>query len=443
MRSILLGVRHQYRPAQAVKALLREKPASGFEPGNLTPAIGALYDFLARPAFAHLNLNQRLFLGMGLLPHFIGHLPTPKESLIGMATWLAGMVVPLALCAGLIAIRPDAGKILSERGSDDAGPATAERLRSERVARFKQRMAQQRAARVARLAANPKGAARFTALEAAIRDATDFEDEEDALRLARLYYAEAAALAPGARERAYGALFVVRAQIWSEEDDSPQAANAKRRLLREAESILHQSIAQSRQASSPPQPSQQPMPQSKHGLQPPANRKDALFLAEIKVKLVHQQAESALPLLQQAVALYETCGEPYAGDLLDARQELAVQLDEAGQSALAEKQLVLASGVNAPALTKQDAYPRGAEVTYDLRGSLLLLEVETHLGHAAQAAKLKQALDKRLHKERDSRQHCYFHFRAQATWESDLNHALEEIERREFPCKERPIAGCD
>jgi Zn-dependent protease len=489
---LFFGVPHQYQMAKVSADLLRQKMAAPLASEGFAHAAGKLYDFLAQPAYQKWSHQAKLGVGQTILPRFLGRLPNAKETAFGLIIYIACIAAPLA-ALGVMAMKDPmriAAIAFSSSGAASADPSVhdpldeaALLLRTEREATL----------------AGAAPAQRIAVLGSLADEASALEDYTEALRLAKLLYAETALLPPPSREHAHAAFRMAGAS--SQEQDPPASV-----LLTEAETILRKRLAAQ------------------------ADSVDALLLAQVLERQTYRLSDKdALLSRKQEIVDLRAAHQAQAGYTLTmARTELARSLDLAGQIDLAEKQLKAAAddfkymsndtiayfrstlmldhawflmaherpdealqmvreylgkidaGPSVQSFHQRDAYllaavaarargdwqevkVRASAIQYaetferdnwfvatfmpgisrtrlDPGASLLLLEAQRALGDKKSADALADDIRKEYQDANDGKVHCRFQ-RQSTSWRKGLDQALAENEGRELKCA-TPASSC-
>ncbi len=170
---------------------------------------------------------------------------------------------------------------------------------------------QRRLLREAGITAAAGSPMRFSLLRAAVHDADEHDEDQDAIRYATMMYTHAG---PGTRDRAEAAALL--AEALEAPDDSYKATAKVTALLNEAAAILH------------------PLVRRKSA------RDDVVLLGEV---LTRQSSRSVAgqrrPTQRERVALYTAHLSSTDPVLLRARRNLALNLHAAGQMAEAEREM--------------------------------------------------------------------------------------------------------
>lgn len=312
---LLITVPHHYRVAKVASGLLRARQAAPPAGLPFAQAAAQLHDVLSAPAYADWDFDKRIAVSHLILPRFLGRFPTPAQAAAGLALYLACLVLPVAAVWMLAVKEPDrmsyvalGGWYKTLSGGQDKGKAAqAEARAAVPVALTNDRILAQ--------ATTP---ARRRAELANLADvASDSEDFEEALRLARLLYAETAEHPQLAGEHANAALLLASSLI-----DCACGG------MEQAGSLLKQEEARVRRR-----------------LQRLDNKDDALRLVWIlETRLRGGDDGLALTGRHAIVELLAHYRDAVGVRLPLARVELARELDQRGQAAAAEKQLRTAAG---------------------------------------------------------------------------------------------------
>ncbi|MBV8634697.1 MAG: hypothetical protein JO002_09430 [Burkholderiaceae bacterium] len=317
---LLLGGAFQFRLARAGSLLMWEQPQLMKGTHEYGATARSLVEFVTEPRFAKWSFLTRLNVVNALLPRVLGGWPGWRTSIAGIAIYLAAFAVPFGVVAFAMRDVPGrAGLTLSRIVHQIAGigrPANE----------GKNAFTDARRRRAEALREAPKG--RMAALATAVEDARNYEDHEDALRLARIYHDEAAALPAPAYELAQAKYELADAlNEQSMRTDKPSDVAQVRPLLRDSEAIERKRLENRR------------------------DRKDLLLLAEILSYSGLDEDDTPNPeTLKEVVDLYAAAIDPDDFRLLEARERYAGALDENGQPEEAEAQMRLNIGSlkNAP-----------------------------------------------------------------------------------------------
>lgn len=321
---MLVGSHHHYRIAKASAKLLREQETRPPVDAGFAVAACQVHDFLAQADFQKWPYKTRLLVGQALLPRFRVRLPDWKESALALSIYSSCALLPLAALVGLVLAAPERmlpaiGQGVSvvyggDRAKADApGPANASARPVEtEVANMLQSYRAQRAASLA-AAADP--AQRLAALKKGIEDARDFNDHDDALRLARMFHEDAGKTAAGSRERAEANLSLAAA-LDTKYGQAGSRGDEIRKLQQEAEAILRQRIADKMHID------------------------EALLLAQLLEERIYGHDDATiLSMRQEIVALLAANMTPSDYRLANPRRNLAHALDKLGQANAAETQM--------------------------------------------------------------------------------------------------------
>jgi Zn-dependent protease len=235
----LFSAMHQYRLAKASTGLLRSihgKPLFKRDFQNLAEE---LHHFLSQPQFAKWKYQVRLSIGLALLPRLLGRLPGTRETVFGLGIYIASLVLPLAAAIALIAFDPDAIRAAAAQGffSSDTVKENRKDATAFKADRSDTYVKTMRERRDAILAAAVTPEQRLAALRGFTDVANDAEDYAEALRLAKLYYAQAVQSEPSGYERARAAKSLAFA-LGAGTDLSGADGTEYDRLLQEADSLL-------------------------------------------------------------------------------------------------------------------------------------------------------------------------------------------------------------
>ncbi len=308
----LFGASHHYRLARASAGLLRSMRGKPLLATDFQNVAGELHHLLSQPQFGKWNYSTRLNVGLALLPRLLGRLPGIRETALGLGIYVASIVLPLTAAIALFVVEPDNMRAALARGfsADIPEESRAGTVASatDGIDAYVKTMRDERESRLA--TATPEQ--RLAVLRDLTNDAGEAEDYADALRLAKLYYAQAAESAPSGRERADAAKSLALA-IGAETDLSGERGAEYDRLLLEAEGLLRPRLSSG------------------------DDRDDTMLLAEVLGMRAERVApEEELPLRQEIVDLHAN----YAGPGLPyARRSLARALDRAGRTDAAETEL--------------------------------------------------------------------------------------------------------
>lgn len=429
---MLIGSQHHYRIAKASAMLLREKLPRPPEGAGFSVAAKQLHDFLAQPAFQKWTYRTKLAVGQALLPRFLGRLPSWKESALGLTVYVSCALLPLVALLALLLIAPT--EMLGAIGQGISGAyrdtgkadqpeqiANAERATKVDMAAMLKASRQQREDN---LAAAQGQTQRLAALKEAIEDARELVDYEDAMRLAKLFFAETSTIAAPAREHAEAASLLastytlLRVKIQHEKNGSAESPDPLEidRLQQEAEGILRQRLAAK------------------------LEKEDAIMLAQILEARVSRNDNAAMLAMRQEIMPLLAASLDKSDYLLaDARRNLARALDRAGQADAAELELRTAvAGVRtSPAGTIQTS---GHDIEQDLAWMMI---AHRKLDEATRiiAPRFAATSDKPYlvnANQRDAHLAMLMVARLKGDWREARNHA---IAIREMKAPEEPRLG--
>lgn len=343
---VLITARFQFKLAKAAALLLRQKarPASNQGFAN---AAGELFDFFDQASFSTWNFATRLEVGQSLLSRYLGGLPGWRDSSAGIALYLACLVLPIASLLALFYTAPTTMLSLAGQGlsglmasTDAVQPLSLARSDVKAATKvdassWEDERKLRRTARAEKITA-AQGEDRVRLLKDALEEASE-SDAEDALRIARIYYAENNNSVQATYFHADAAFAMANAlRNWSEQDEVENTARNEADIanyLQEAEAIL------------------------RARLHTQADKNDAHLLAEVlQAKDMDADNPAQLLLKQEIVSLF---GKEKAQDdtqLLQAHQMLARSYYISGKADEAAQELQLAENDYDCATKKNDDY---------------------------------------------------------------------------------------
>jgi len=339
---ILITARFQFKLAKAASLLLRQKarPSSS---KDFASAAGELFDFFDQASFSKWNFSTRLEVGQSLLSRYLGGLPGWRDSSAGIALYLACLILPIASLLALFYTAPTTMLNLAGQGistlmaSTDAAPPVNLTSNDTKAAAnsWEEERSLQRLSRADKITA-AQGDDRARVLKKALEDANE-NDTEDALRIAKIYYAENNNSVQATYFHADAAFAMANAlRNWSEQDEVENTAKNDADIanyLQEAEAIL------------------------RARLHTQADKNDARLLAEVlQVKDTDADNPAQLLLKQEIVSLFSKDKAQDDVQLLQAHQMLARGYYISGKADEAAQELQLAESDYACATKKIDDY---------------------------------------------------------------------------------------
>lgn len=308
---MLVASKGQFRLAKASNAFRKQMPSPSGAERSQAAAVQDIANFLCQPRFQTWNFGVKLSLASAILPRFLGGTPRWRTSLAGLAIYIAATALPLALIGLAAHAFPTQARSalwhfgIGSTSSPRRAPAQAQDVLTD--------VRSKRAAVLA--SATPER--RMQALKEAIADAQDYEDQEDALRLSRLYFRESAALPPPSREHADAILTLVMSSDLDAHEGNPDfSMRTSVEMLKEAEQIERSRVHKEQ------------------------SKDDQMELAAILNEQSMMDGDSATVAIQQEIVdLYQSTVPANDARLNYARSQLARALDRAGQAEAAESQL--------------------------------------------------------------------------------------------------------
>ncbi|MFZ6721706.1 site-2 protease family protein [Undibacterium sp. Ji49W] len=323
---MLIGSPLHFRVAKASSLLLKQDQARPAPGERFSKAARRLYDFMGQASFNKWNYSTKLNVGLTILPRYLGRLPGWKESAAGLALYLSCIILPLVAMGGLMYAAPSAMLSVAGQGAstfidNDKNDKTAKAAKIDRKAAahdWEADMQAQRKLRAEKIDA-AQGAARVDVIKAALEE-TQEADPEDALRIARLYYAENNNSIQPTHAHADAAFSVATALMnWSGPDDTadPKKNDAEiAQYLLEAEAILRARL---------------------HAQE---DKNDSRLLAQVlQARDLSADTPGKIVLQEEVVTLLSSDKQKEDVQLLQARQMLAHSLYAAGRRTDAETQL--------------------------------------------------------------------------------------------------------
>ncbi|MBC3920362.1 site-2 protease family protein [Undibacterium sp. CY18W] len=323
---MLIGSPLHFRVAKASSLLLKQEQARPAPGERFSKAARRLYDFMGQASFSKWNYSTKLNVGLTILPRYLGRLPDWKESAAGLALYLSCIILPLLAMGGLMFAAPGAMLSVAGQGASsfidtDKNDRSAKTAKTDLKATMRNGEADiqlQRKQRAEKIDA-AQGAARVGMIKEALEE-TQGIDPEDALRIARLYYAENNNSIQPTHAHADAAFSVATALMnWSGPDDAadPKKNDAEiAQYLLEAEAILRARL---------------------HAQE---DKKDSRLLAQVlQARDLSANTPGKIVLQEEVVTLLSSDKQKEDVQLLQARQMLAHSLYAAGRRADAETQL--------------------------------------------------------------------------------------------------------
>ncbi|MFZ6760725.1 site-2 protease family protein [Undibacterium sp. Ji50W] len=320
---MLLGSPLHFRVAKASSLLLKQDQARPAPGERFSRAARRLYDFMGQASFSKWNYATKLDVGLTLLPRYLGRLPGWKESTVGLVLYLSCIILPLVALGGLMYAAPGAMLSVAGQGAStfidtDKSARTAKTDRKAAVHNSEADIQLQRKQRAEKIDA-AQGPGRIDVIKAALEESQEI-DPEDALRIARLYYAENNNSIQPTYAHADAAFSVATALMnWSGPDDTADSKKNEAEIAQyqlEAEAILRARL---------------------HAQE---DKKDSRLLAQIlQARDMSANNPGKIVLQEEVVTLLSSDKQKEDVQLLQARQVLARSLYAAGRRADAETQL--------------------------------------------------------------------------------------------------------
>ncbi|MFZ6656920.1 hypothetical protein [Undibacterium sp. TJN19] len=323
---MLIGSMHHFRVARASALLIKQKHAMPSESLGFSAAASDLYDFLRQPHFNKWAYTTKLSIGQTLLPRYLGRLPGWKESAAGITIYLACILLPLMILGGLLWTSPNAMLSVAGQGfstfmavnDQDKLPKTGKDYGNDSTRQWEEELKIQRQARAEKVAA-AQGLDRAEIIKAAIDESAE-SDPEDALRLARIYYAENNNSVQSTYAHADAAYELASAlRNWSDQEDQEGARKndvEAGNYLQEAKAILRARLHAN------------------------SDRKDARLLAQVlQARDIDADSPAQLGLKQEIVSLFAADKTKDDAQLLQAHQMLAHSFYRSGKNDEAEHEL--------------------------------------------------------------------------------------------------------
>ncbi|MFZ6709802.1 hypothetical protein [Undibacterium sp. TC9W] len=322
----LIGAQFQYKFASAAALLSRQNVGAPGKEKNFSQAAADLFDFLSQEKFSKWSYASKLTVGQTILSRYLGGLPGWKESSAGMALYLACIILPLAALFAMFYSAPSVMTSMTYQGmsallaSDDASKpvAISEHANRDNERSWQEERMKQRQARSEKISA-AQGSERADILRSVLDEARE-ADPEDALRIAKMYYAENNNSLQPTYLHADAALAMANAiREWSELDDTENAKKNDTDIanyLQEAEAILRARLREQ------------------------GERRDARLLAEVlQARDIDTENPAQLSLKEEVVNLLAKDKKADDTELLQARQMLARAYYKIGRAEDAENQL--------------------------------------------------------------------------------------------------------
>ncbi|MFZ6874975.1 site-2 protease family protein [Undibacterium sp. Di27W] len=337
---IVFSARFQFKLAKAASLLLQQKvqPAKGNK--KFARAAGDLFDFLSQASFSKWNYSSKLTVGQHLLTRYLGGLPGWKESSAGLGIYLACIILPVAALLGLFYASPDAMLHMAGQGfsgilatSDTDKPIKIDQVKATRSWEEERKILRQ--SRTEKIAA-ALGDDRAIILKNAFEEASE-DDPEDALRIAKIYYAENNNSVQATYFHADAAFaMAIALREWSEVDELSNKNKNDTDIanyLQEAEAIL------------------------RARLHTQGDKNDARLLAEIlQTRDSDTDNPTQLILRQEIVKLFAKDKDQDDIQLLRAHQMLARSYYTSGRATEAAQELQMAEADYDCATKKTDNY---------------------------------------------------------------------------------------
>ncbi|MFZ6734607.1 site-2 protease family protein [Undibacterium sp. Ji42W] len=322
----LISAQFQYRLAKAASLLSRQSTGTADNNRSFAHAAGDLFDFLGHASFSKWSYATKLAVGQTLLQRYLGRQPGWKESCAGLGLYIVCIILPVAMLFSFIHSAPttmlsmagqglssllassDANKPVTIAGHEDKDSADA--LQEDRMA--------SRQARAEKITA-AQGSERTAILRSVLDEASD-NDAEDALRIAKIYYAENNNSLQATYLHADAALAMANAiRNWSDQDEPENARKNETDVanyLQEAEAIL------------------------RARLRAQSDRRDTRLLAEVlQARDIDPDNPAQLILKEEVVSLFAKEKTEDDTQLLQAHQMLARAYYKSGRVDDAEHQL--------------------------------------------------------------------------------------------------------
>ncbi|MFZ3002749.1 MAG: site-2 protease family protein [Undibacterium umbellatum] len=339
---ILISAQFQFKIAKAASLLLRQKarPSNHMDFAN---AAGDLYDFLDQASFAKWTYRSKLEVGQSLLSRYLGGLPGWRESSAGIAIYLTCLILPIAALSGLLYSAPNTMLKMAGQGLSSL-MASTNPVQAVNVAKtdvkgtastWEEEKSMLRLARADKITA-AQGNERAKILKAALEEASD-NDAEDALRIAKIYYAENNNSVQATYHHADAAFaMAIALRNWSGQDELESAAKNDADIanyLQEAEAVL------------------------RARLYAQGDKEDARLLAQVlQARDIETDNPAHLLLKQEIVKLFSKDKSQDDTQLLQAHQMLARSYYMSGKADEAAQELQLAANDYACAEKKTDIY---------------------------------------------------------------------------------------
>jgi Zn-dependent protease len=322
----LISAQFQYRLASAASLLSRQHTGPTDSSKSFAHSAGDLFDFLGHASFSKWSYATKLAIGQTLLPRYLGRQPSWKESIAGLGLYIACIILPVVVLLSFIHTAPTTMLSLAGQGlssllaSSDASQPVAIADNEDKVganALHEDRMAS-RQARAEKITA-AQGSERAAILRSVLDEASD-NDAEDALRIAKIYYAENNNSLQATYLHADAALAMANAiRNWSVQDEPENARKNEgdvANYLQEAEAILRARLRMQ------------------------SDRRDTRLLAEVlQARDIDPDNPAQLILKEEVVSLFTKEKTEDDTQLLQAHQMLARAYYKSGRVDDAEHQL--------------------------------------------------------------------------------------------------------
>ena len=323
---MLIAAQFQYKLARTA-SLLQKQNVAPQPDKKFAVAVAELFDFLEQPQFIKWSFTSKLAVGQALLPRYLGRLPGWKESATGLGIYLVSIMLPIAAIIALLMLSPGPTLSLAAQGGSNLLATTSGQAMPDipvdqsktGAASWEEEKNSMRQARAEKLNA-AQGEARIATIKAAIEEASD-SDPEDALRIARIYYAENNNSVQATYQHADAALSMAHALgNWAGEDEPENEKKNQADIanyLQEAEAILRTRLNNSG-----------------------GDKNDARLLAEVlQARDYDPDNPSQLALKQEVVKLFAKDKQPGDTQLFGAHQMLARGYYRSGSIEEAEHEL--------------------------------------------------------------------------------------------------------
>lgn len=339
---ILISARFQFKLAKAASLLLQQKarPANHMD---FASAAGDLYDFLDQASFSKWTYASKLEVGQSLLSRYLGGLPGWRDSSAGIGLYLVCLILPIAALSGLFYSAPKTMLNLAGQGLSSLMASTnavqpvnlTKADAKDATSTWEEERSMLRLARADKITA-AQGDERVKILKAALEEASD-NDAEDALRIAKVYYAENNNSVQATYHHADAAFaMAIALRNWSEQDELEDVAKKDTDIanyLQEAEAIL------------------------RARLYAQGDKDDARLLAEVlQARDIGTDNPAHLLLKQEIVKLFSKDKSQDDTQLLQAHQMLARSYYISGKADDAAQELQLAEHDYVCAEKKADNY---------------------------------------------------------------------------------------